>query len=231
MTTTELHPARDRLVLVLDVDSWDAARDLVTGLRPWFATAKVGLELYATEGPDVFDRVHDQGMSVFADLKLHDIPTQVGRAARVLGGRGVDFLNFHTSGGVDMVRAGIEGLREGADSIGVSRPVGLGVTVLTSQADTASFDQRLAVARESGCDGVVCSAFEAPIAKSSGLSAMVPGVRFRGEDTHDQARVATPTEAVSAGADWLVIGRAVTHATDREAAARRVADEVAAVVS
>ena len=93
--------ARDRLVLALDVSDLDEAVALARMLTPWFATAKVGYELYAAAGPAAFDAMHELGLRVFADLKLHDIPTTVGRGARALGRRGVDFLNFHAAGGVE----------------------------------------------------------------------------------------------------------------------------------
>lgn len=221
---------RDRLVLVLDVGGLDDAREITRRLAPWFGTAKVGFELYAEAGPAAFDAVHDLGLAVFADLKLHDIPNTVGRAARVLGRRGVDYLNFHTAGGVEMLRAGVEGLREGAAETDHRAPIALGVTVLTSEHDTSQFDVRLGAAREAGCDGVVCSAFEIDAARAVGLATMVPGLRLAGSDAHDQARVATPGEAARLGADWLVIGRTVTGADDPEAAAREVAAEVTAAL-
>jgi orotidine-5'-phosphate decarboxylase len=218
---------RDRLVLVLDVGGLDEALPLARRLAPWFATAKVGFELYAEAGPAAFDAVHEAGLRVFADLKLHDIPNTVGRAARTLGRRGVDFLNFHAAGGVDMLRAGVEGLREGAHQAGHAAPIALGVTVLTSETDTTQFAPRLDAAKQSGCDGVVCSAYEIAAARAARMRTMVPGLRLVGSDANDQARVVTPGDATARGADWLVIGRTVTAAADPEAAAAQVASEVA----
>jgi len=218
---------RDRLVLVLDVAGLPEAIALARTLTPWFATAKVGYELYGEAGPAAFDALHDLGLRVFADLKLHDIPNTVGRGARALGRHGVEFLNFHAAGGVDMLRAGVEGLEEGARDGGHARPIALGVTVLTSEADTSAFAARLAWAGDAGCDGVVCSAFEIADARALGLRTMVPGLRLTGSDTHDQIRVATPGDAAERGGDWLVIGRTVTGDPDPVAAASRVAAEVA----
>jgi orotidine-5'-phosphate decarboxylase len=218
---------RDRLVLSLDVGGQDAALLLAARLAPWFATAKVGYELYAEAGPGVFDRLHDLGFGVFADLKLHDIPTTVARGARVLGRRGIRFLNFHAGGGVAMLRAGVEGLREGALDVGHAPPIALGVTVLTSEPDTDRFAERLASSRKAGCDGVVCATAEIGAAHSAGLRTMVAGIRFPGGDRHDQARVATPAESIGEGADWLVIGRAVAGADDPEAAATDLTTMVA----
>jgi orotidine-5'-phosphate decarboxylase len=223
--------ARDRLVLALDVGGLDEAEPLAGKLSAWFSTVKVGLELYAEAGPEVFPRLRDQGFRVFADLKLHDIPTTVGRAARVLGRHGVDFLNLHAAGGEAMLRAGVEGLREGALDAGHAPPIALGVTVLTSEADTSAFASRLDSARASGCDGVVCSGWEIGRARAVGLRTMVPGVRPAGGDTQDQARVVTPGAAIAAGADWLVIGRAVTAAPDPVTAAVALHDEVSAALA
>ncbi len=225
MKPTLLEP-RDRLVLALDVGGLNEAVALARELAPFFATAKVGIELYAEAGPDAFSVIHDLGFAVFADLKLHDIPNTVGRTARVLGSSGVEFLNFHAAGGIEMMRAGIEGLRYGAESVGIPSPVALGVTVLTSSSDVSVFPERLDAARVAGCDGVVCSALEVKQAIAAGLSTMVPGVRLAGSDVDDQARVATPAEAISNGADWLVIGRTVTSAADPVAAAAAVLAEV-----
>jgi orotidine-5'-phosphate decarboxylase len=213
---------RDRLALALDVGGMTEALAIAERVQPWFATAKVGFELYAEAGPEAFDRLHDTGFAVFADLKLHDIPNTVGRAARSLGRRGVEFLNFHASGGVSMLRAAVDGYREGARDSGHPPPVALGVTVLTSDAKTGALEERLDWSRDAGCDGVVCAAGDVAAARARELRTMVPGVRLPGGDAHDQARITTPGDAIAAGADWLVVGRAVTHAEDPEAAAAEI---------
>jgi orotidine-5'-phosphate decarboxylase len=224
---------RDRLALALDVGGPADAEAVARRLAPWFGIAKVGLELYAEAGPGVFDRLRALGMAVFADLKLYDIPTTVERAARTLGRRGVDFLNFPAAGGVAMLEAGVSGLAEGARDGGHPPPVALAVTVLTSEADVSAFDARLEAAVSAGCDGVVCSAREVTVvkARAARLTTMVPGIRLPGEAQHDQARVATPAEAIGQGADWLVIGRAVTAAGDPEAAAEAVTRDAAGALA
>ncbi len=148
---------REHLALALDVGDLDAALAIARRVQPWFGVAKVGVELYAEAGPVAFQALRDKGFRVFADLKLHDIPTTVGRAARVLGRHGVDFLNFHAAGGEAMLRAGVEGLADGARDGGHARPLALAVTVLTSDPDVDAMDARLDVARDAGCDGVVCA--------------------------------------------------------------------------
>jgi orotidine-5'-phosphate decarboxylase len=222
---------RDRLVLALDVGGLDDAVALARRLEPWFPTVKVGVELYAEAGPVAFDALHAEGFRIFADLKLHDIPNTVARAARVHGRRGVEFLNFHAAGGVEMLRAGVDAFHDGASDAGFDTPVALGVTVLTSDPDVNAFSMRLEICVAAGCDGVVCSAFEAPTVHDAGLRSMVPGVRLAGSSADDQARVATPRDAVEAGANWLVIGRTVTGAADPERAAADVIAEVEGVTT
>ena len=217
---------RDHLVLALDVGGLAEAEAMAARVGEWFGIVKVGLELYAEAGPPTFVRFHDLGYRVFADLKLHDIPNTVGRAATVLGRHGVDVLNFHAAGGVEMLRAGVDGLRAGALEAGNAPPIALGVTVLTSEADASAFDARLQSAITAGCDGVVCSAHEVRAATAAGMRTMVPGIRPAGADVNDQARVATPETAIEDGATWLVIGRAVTGAADPAVAAAAVSDSV-----
>src|SRR5262245_47951648 len=222
---------RAHLVLALDVGGLAEAEAMAARVGEWFGVVKVGLELYAEAGPAAFARFHDLGYRVFADLKLHDIPNTVGRAATVLGRHGVDVLNFHTAGGVEMLRAGVDGLRAGALEAGHAPPIALGVTVLTSDPDASAFDARLATAVAAGCDGVVCSAREVRAARDAGMRTMVPGIRPPGTDVHDQARVATPETAIHDGATWLVIGRAVTAAPDPAGAAALLADSVRAALT
>ncbi|HZI38968.1 MAG TPA: orotidine-5'-phosphate decarboxylase [Acidimicrobiia bacterium] len=212
---------RDRLALALDVEDLAAAVALADRLHPWFGVVKVGLELFTAAGPAAVEKLTRPDRRVFLDLKLHDIPTTVGKAARQVGRLGVGYVTLHAAGGVDMLRAGVDGLGTGAADAGFDdRPVALGVTVLTSDPDASAFPARLAAAAEGGCGGVVCSVRELPVVKDrSQLLAVVPGIRLPGGATHDQARVGTPADAIAAGADLLVIGRAVTAAPDPEAAA------------
>ena len=126
---------RNRLALALDVSDLDRAEQLAKEVAPWFGVAKVGLELYSAAGPEAIARMRALDLDVFADIKLHDIPTTVGRAARVLGRQGVRYLNFHAAGGVDMLRAGVEGLADGARDAGHSSAIPIAVTVLTSDPD------------------------------------------------------------------------------------------------
>jgi orotidine-5'-phosphate decarboxylase len=226
---------RQRLALALDFDDLVAALRVARALRPWFGVAKVGFELYSAVGPDAVSTMTNLGYSVFADVKLHDIPTTVHRAARIFGALGATYLNLHTAGGEAMVRAGVEGFTDGARAAGLPDPVAVGTTVLTSEpeATVELLRARVDVAVAAGCGGVVCAAPDLPLVRQVApqLQTIVPGIRPEGTAVDDQSRVATPTEAVRAGADLLVIGRAVTRSDDPVAAADAVCREVLAAVS
>ena len=227
---TTMHPARSRLALALDVDDLVVATRLARQLAPWFGTAKVGLELFSAAGPEAIGALADLGFDVFLDVKLHDIPTTVNKAARVLGALGVRYLTLHATGGEVMLRAGVDGLAEGAAGAGLLAPIALAVTILTSDesAPPHILPKRVAAAIEAGCGGIVCAAADVREAKQYGprLFAAVPGIRTAGSDPDDQARAATPAMALAAGADLLVVGRAVTAAPDRAAAAAHLADSL-----
>lgn len=233
MTAVEPAPrsVRDRLILALDVDDAVEAHRLSTQLSPWFGTAKVGLELFSAEGPAVVQTLIDDGYKVFLDLKLADIPTTVGKTSRVLGALGVSYLTLHAFVGPIVLRAAVEGLAEGAERAGLPAPAALAVTILTSDpgAPPHILGKRVAAAMESHCAGVVCAASDVREAKQLAprLLAVVPGIRPAGTPTHDQARSTTPEEAFEAGADMIVVGRAVTAAPDREAAAAAITASIA----
>jgi orotidine-5'-phosphate decarboxylase len=220
---------RERIAIALDVPDLDVAEQLAKEVAPWIGIAKVGLELWSAAGPEAITRLRALDLKVFADLKLHDIPTTVERAARVLGRLGVNYLNFHAAGGIEMLRAGVTGLADGARDGQHIPPVAIGVTVLTSDRNADAFDARLTAAIDAGCGGVVCAVDEVARvhAARADFVTIVPGIRFADGDVHDQARIGTPERAVHAGADVLVVGRAVTAAADPRAAAQRVFDTVA----
>jgi orotidine-5'-phosphate decarboxylase len=222
---------RSRLVLALDVDDAVAASRLANELRPWFGVAKVGLELYSAVGPSIVQELIDGGYRVFLDLKMADIPATVNRAATVLGALGVSYLTFHAFAGPAVLRAGVEGLADGAEKAGLAEPCALAVTILTSDPDAPPhiLGKRVAAAVESGCAGVVCAASDVREAKQLAprLLTAVPGIRPAGDPAYDQVRTATAPEAIAAGANLLVVGRAVTAAPDRPAAAAALADSIA----
>ena len=225
--TDDISELRPKLAIALDVDDLIMANRLARAVSPYFGVAKIGLELFSAAGPEAIGVMKDLGMDVFLDVKLHDIPTTVGKSARVLGALGVRYLTMHARGGPDMLTAGVQGLREGADAAGEDAPTALAVTVLTSDDEAPDHvaPRRMRMAIETGCGGIVCAARDLADARAIGprLVKVVPGIRPAGSPTDDQARSATPQEAIDGGADLLVIGRAVTRSDDPEGAAEQLA--------
>ncbi|MGD0440561.1 MAG: orotidine-5'-phosphate decarboxylase [Acidimicrobiales bacterium] len=233
---------RERLALALDVGTLDEAVDLAGRLHPWFSVAKVGLELFSSEGPLAVDALLDEGFRVFVDLKLHDIPTTVGRAARRIGSLGACYMTVHAAGGEEMLRAAVEGFEEGwATAVAMGHPEPdegsagvLAVTVLTSDPEAAAdlLIARAGLALSTGCLGVVCAATDLPAVRSRapGLFTVVPGIRLAESPPDDQARAAGPFAALRAGADLLVVGRTVTGSNAPEVEAEKLSAEVAAAL-
>lgn len=227
---TPLDTPRDRLVLALDTHDLDAAAQTARLLAEYFRVAKVGLELYCAGGFKLINVLADCGYEVFCDLKLHDIPNTVGRAAKVIGKLRVSYLTVHAAGGLRMLHAAVEGLAAAHSSQiadeSSNRTQLLAVTVLTSEPEVSQNQliQRIELAVEAGCNGIVCAAPDLTIATrfAGSLICVVPGIRLPGDSIDDQRRVATPREAIDAGADLLVVGRSVTQAPDPAAAAERL---------
>lgn len=226
----------ERIVLALDVDGLDEARRWIDLLQGEVGVFKVGLELYTAAGPAAVEAVHRAGAHCFLDLKLHDIPATMASAARAAAKQGVKYLTVHAS-------AGPAALREVARAVEGTATTILAVTVLTSL-DTAELGAiglagtpadaalRLArIARDAGVHGLVCSPHEVAelrgVVGSRGVL-VVPGVRPAGSEVGDQRRVATPAATIRAGADLLVVGRPIRGVSDPRAAARAIADEIAA---
>lgn len=223
------------ILVALDLPTAEAAVRLARSLTPHVGGFKVGLELLMGPGPAVVAAVSELGKPVFCDAKLHDIPNTVEQAARQVGRLGARWLTVHAGGGEAMMRAATEGLASAGHVAGI-----LAVTVLTSL-DAAALSStgvsgspgkqvaRLArLAASAGVEGVVCSVKElGDVAQvAPGLLKVTPGVRPSGTDAGDQARVATPREAMTRGADLLVIGRPITRAPDPVAAAAAIAEEL-----
>ncbi len=226
-----------RVIIALDFPGAGEVFDFLGLFRGEKPFVKIGMELYYAEGPDIVRRVKAAGHPVFLDLKLHDIPTTVRRAMRVLSGLNVDMTNLHAAGTIDMMREALAGLTRPDGS----RPKLLAVTQLTSTTEermqrelliSASMEETVARyaqnAREAGLDGVVCSPLEAaPVKRACGpeFLTVTPGVRFSDGAADDQARVMTPEKARLGGSDFIVVGRPITAAADPVAAYRRCVRE------
>lgn len=213
-----------RLIVPLDFPAADAALAFAARLDAKLCRVKVGKELFVAAGPAVIARLQERGFEVFLDLKFHDIPNTVAGACRAAARLGVWMLNVHASGGEAMLRAA----RESIEGV-VRPPLLIAVTILTSLADSdlarvgyvgsllENVERLARLARASGLDGVVCSAQEAPLirrATGEDFTLVTPGIRLEGGSYDDQARVVTPREAVRLGANYLVIGRAITQSSD-----------------
>ena len=218
------------VAVALDAPDLETAARWAALVTPHVSTVKVGLELYLRYGPQVVATVRGaSGVSVFLDLKLHDIPATVAGAARAVARLRPDVLTVHAAGGADVVRAAVESAPE---------TMVAAVTILTSLSDN-DLDQigmagpvldavlRLAtLSVAAGAQGLVCSPREVSAVRAEvgpDVTLITPGVRPVGSEVNDQARVATPEEAIQAGADLLVIGRPITRASDPGAAAAAIA--------
>jgi orotidine-5'-phosphate decarboxylase len=234
--------AVSRLVVALDTSERDEILSLARALAGRVGMFKLGLEAFAACGPSLVGEVRALGVPVFLDLKLHDIPNTVEKAAKNCARLGVALLTTHAGGGAAMLRAAVAGAAAGTPP-GQARPRVLAVTVLTSL-DDAALDElgmpggaaaRVAswagLARGCGCDGVVCSPQEITalrVALGAEFILLTPGIRPAGQAAGDQRRVATPRAAVVAGATYLVIGRPITAAADPVAATEAILDELTA---
>ena len=215
------------LVVALDVSDVARAEQLAGDLSPHVGMLKVGLELAWAHGPDVVRRVGAHA-PVFVDAKLHDIPNTVERAAANIARLGVAMLNVHALGGETMMRAATTGAARGADEGGHTMPLVVAVTVLSSMSgeELASPASLAFEAKSAGLDGVVVSGGDVRSVREvcgEEFCLVVPGIRPHGANGDDQVRVLTPTVALDAGADFLVVGRPITGAADPAGVAKGIA--------
>ncbi len=229
----------DRIFVALDTVDLDSALALGRGLKGLVGGVKLGKEFFTALGPDGVRAVGELGLPVFLDLKFHDIPATVAGAVRAAMALNPFMLNVHASGGARMMQAAANAAA--AAPGGSKKPLVVAVTVLTSLADedlaaigvdgdTASQVLRLGqLAKQSGLDGVVCSAREVEALRAAlgnDFKLVVPGIRPDWAAADDQKRITTPADAVAKGADYLVIGRPITAADDPADAAKRIAAEL-----
>lgn len=234
--------AKDRIILALDVDDLKEAEELVKELKDYVGYFKIGLPLIVNYGYEAFRLLKEHGTKCYYDGKFHDIPHTVQKAAIDLVKNGVDFFNVHIQGGSKMTSAVVKASRAAAKSYGFKNPTILGVTLLSSfgqktlttelcvDKNIEDFVLQLArVAKDTGLDGVVASAEEAKrIRKEIGKDFIIlcPATRPTWASVNDQVRVDTPRDAILSGADFMVIGRPITAAEDRIAAAKLIIDEI-----
>jgi orotidine-5'-phosphate decarboxylase len=230
---------KDRLIFALDVPSLQEVKKWVRLLKGYVGVFKVGKELFTACGPKVIDIIHQSGGEVFLDLKFHDIPNTAAKAGAVAAKLGVKMFNVHTLGGLDMIKA----VRKAVDNACKkdSRPVILGVTILTSMNEKAMKEVGIqgpvkkrvlylaGLAKKAGLDGVVASPLEAQDIKrrlGKDFIIVTPGIRMPDSKPDDQNRTMTPKEAIHAGADYIVVGRPIREAKKPVEAVNKILEEM-----
>jgi orotidine-5'-phosphate decarboxylase len=231
------------IIVALDVPTAEAAIKLAQDLAPVVGGFKIGSELFTSAGPDIVRRIRSAGGSVFLDLKFHDIPNTVAKAVAAAVRLDIQMLTVHTSGGLEMMRAAEESAQRAAQQTGLSVPLVLGVTVLTSmdgntlaelgiESNVGRQVERLAsLALRAGLRGLVCSPLEIGALRQllpKTVRLVTPGIRTGAEKADDQKRTLSPREAIAAGASWLVIGRPIYAAANPRAAAEQILASITA---
>jgi orotidine-5'-phosphate decarboxylase len=238
--------AKDRIILALDVDNEAKALRLVDALTPYVGVFKVGMQLYNSSGPAIVEKINNLGGKVFVDLKFHDIPNTVAAAGQVMARLKCYMFNVHAAGGKAMLESVSKNVREEAKILGYNAPIILAVTVLTSIGQQELKEEMLIsgmkleevvvkwalMAKEAGINGVVCSPREITAIRAacgSDFKIVTPGIRPAWSEKNDQVRVTTPADALSMGADYMVIGRPILKAPDPVKAAQMIINELEAL--
>ncbi len=237
---------KEKIVLALDVETFVEAKNLVDELSPYVGTFKVGLQLYTGFGNEIIDYIKNKNSNFFLDVKLMDIPNTVKKASENIVARGANFYNVHALGGLEMMKQSKEGALKAAQKTGKKPPIILAVTVLTSISQEVLNDEieinkevkTLAItlaklAKKAGLDGVVASVHELKAIKEAcgaDFKVLCPGIRPSWSLKDDQKRIATPKIAIEDGADYLVIGRAVTAAQNRVEAMEKIYEEIGEIL-
>ncbi|CDN11699.1 MAG: orotidine-5'-phosphate decarboxylase [Richelia sp.] len=233
-----------QIIVPLDVPDKESAIALINKL-PLVTFWKVGLELFTSYGPTILELLKSHDKKIFLDLKFHDIPNTVAGACRAAAGYGVDLLTIHATAGKDALKAATEAIQEGAATANVQSPKLIAITLLTSiSARQLAFDLKVPLelpeyalhmalmAKETGLDGAVCSPQEvAQLRDTCGNDFLFvcPGVRPTWAAKGEQKRSLTPSQAIQAGADYLVIGRPITAAEEPELAWQKICEELAKI--
>lgn len=226
---------KDKIIVALDTQDKTQLDNWLVELSGVATYVKVGMEAYYTFGQDLIKKVKDHNLKIFLDLKLHDIPNTVGRSCKTLGKLNVDMLNVHAAGGLEMMKAALEGFREESQGplIAVTQLTSTSQSQLTNELliDKKLDDVVLSYAKmtkEAGLSGVVCSAKEIEIIKSNiqDCITVTPGIRPHNTSNQDQKRVLTPKEACELGTDYMVIGRPITQSEDIKKAYLNILEQI-----
>jgi orotidine-5'-phosphate decarboxylase len=240
-----IHPPmdslRDKIIFALDVDHFAEAQRWVNLLRDHVGIFKVGKQLFTHAGPKVIDMIRQKGQNVFLDLKYHDIPNTVAKAGEEATKLKVTMFNLHALGGFEMMKKTVEASRALAKKLSIPKPLILAVTILTS-IDEAALEEvgvqgplleevgRLALlASKAGLDGVIASPQEIKVIRDrcgGKFLIVTPGIRAPSDKKDDQKRTLTPKEAISAGANYLVIGRPIKEAKDPVEAVQKIIEDI-----
>ncbi len=232
---------KEKIIFALDVEHFSEAQEWVKLLKNQVGMFKVGKQLFTHAGPKVIDMILAKGQKVFLDLKFHDIPNTVAKAGEEATKHNVTMFNLHALGGFEMMRKTVEGSRAVAKTLGIPKPLILAVTLLTSmdeetirevgiQGPVVEQVGRLAsLAMKAGVDGVVASPQEVAVIRekcSDSFLIVTPGIRMPSSKSDDQKRTLSPKEAVTAGADYLVIGRPIKEAKDPLEAVQKIIEDM-----
>jgi orotidine-5'-phosphate decarboxylase len=232
---------KDKIIFALDVDHFTEAQRWVTLLKDRVGMFKVGKQLFTHAGPKVIDMIHQKGQKTFLDLKFHDIPNTVAKAAEEATKLKVTMFNLHALGGLEMMRKTVDASKATAKNFGIPKPLILAVTILTSlneeslkevgvQGPLLEEVGRLALlSLKAGVDGVVASPQEIGIIRDrcgKKILIVTPGIRHPSDKKDDQKRTLSPKEAIAAGADYLVIGRPIKEAKDPIVAVQKIIEDI-----
>ena len=241
LTLNKMSHFHNPIICALDDGDLEAHKTLCAALRPHIGAVKLGLGFFTHYGWAGVEHIVQQGIPVFLDLKLHDIPNTVAHAMRHIVHHNIDIITVHAGGGLAMMRAAYKAARDEVDKLGKKMPLIVGVTVLTSMDQKAlhetgmhlSIEEQVvnlaSLAKEAGLGGVICSSHEVAIIKEkmgASFKTIVPGIRPLDSALEDQKRVMTPKQAMIKGADFLVIGRPITKAKDPVVAAAKIAQDI-----